>query len=396
VPDDVLTINAGSSSVKFSLWELRPGGGLGLLYRGQVEGIGRAPAFHIGDGSGNAVAAPDPGGGAERTHEELFQTLLDWIDRHRGGARIVAAGHRIVHGGPDFATPLRIDAGVLATLEALVPLAPLHQPHNTKAVRALLAVRPDLPQIATFDTAFHRGHAPEIARFALPREFAEAGLLRYGFHGLSYEYIARALPRVAPEIARGRIVVLHLGNGASLCALDGGRSVDSTMSFTPLDGLVMGTRCGALDPGAVLYLIQQRSMNAEAVSDLLHHKSGLLGVSGIGSDMRDLLASPAPGAAAAIDMFVLRAAQAIGAAAVTLGGLDGIVFTAGIGENAPQIRARICERAAIFGIALDDAANRRSGPRITRADSRVSAWVIPTDEEAMIAEHTVEALGLGN
>jgi len=301
-------------------------------------------------------------------------------------------GHRVVHGGVEFAAPVAIDASVLAKLESLCPLAPLHQPHNLAAIKAIKTQMPGLPQVACFDTAFHRHH-PELADwFALPRRFYDEGIRRYGFHGLSYEYIASALPEVAPEIAKARVVVAHLGSGASMCGLRDGRSQDSTMGFTALDGLPMGTRCGALDPGVVLHLNRAHGMDADAIERLLYHDCGLKGVSGISNDMRDLLASDDPKAAQAIDLFVWRICRELGALAAALGGLDGLVFTAGIGERSAEIRARVCARAAWLGIELDDKANRSGGPRISTSASKIAVYAIPTDEELMIARHTLAVL----
>ena len=325
----------------------------------------------------------------------MLAELLGWVGEHLGDARLVAAGHRVVHGGRRFVAPARVDGAVLAELGRLSPLAPLHQPHSLAAIRAIAANRPDLPQVACFDTAFHRTNAAVARRLALPRALAEEGMERYGFHGLSYEFIAGRLPEVAPGLAEGKVIVAHLGNGASLCALSGGRSVDTTMGFTALDGLPMGTRCGALDPGAILYLMQAHGMEAPALERLLYHESGLLGVSGVSSDMRALLASDDPHAAEAVELFAFQVARQAGALASTLGGLDGIVFTAGIGENVPEVRRQACERLAWLGLALDGAANARGGPCISAPGSRVAAWVIPTDEERMIARHTLATTTAG-
>jgi acetate kinase len=385
VSDVILTLNAGSSSIKFCLFEAA--GSLPLVCRGEIDGIGTHPRFVVRDAGGHVLEDASPAGGPSG-HQDLLAVLLDWIDRRAAGLTLVAAGHRVVHGGVRFSAPVLIGGGVLEALEQLVPLAPLHQPQNLDPIRALSRVRPGLPQVACFDTAFHRTQ-PEVAQaFALPRELAEAGIKRYGFHGLSYEYIARVLPSAIGTPGAGRVVVAHLGNGASMCALRDGRSVATTMSFTALDGLPMGTRSGALDPGAVLYLLTEGKMDVAAVTDLLYHRSGLLGVSGISSDMRDLLASPAPGARAAVELFVYRIGRELGSLAAALGGLDALVFTAGIGEHALPIRARVCEDAAWLGVRLDGQANARGGPRISTDDSPVSAWVIPTNEEFIIAEHT--------
>ena len=299
----------------------------------------------------------------------------------------------MVHGGIEFSAPVRVNAAVLDALARLVPLAPLHQPHNLAAIRAVAARAPELPQVACFDTAFHTGQPPLAQAFALPRRLTEAGLRRYGFHGLSYEYIAHLLPSVDVRAASGRTVVAHLGNGASMCALAAGRSAASTMGFTALDGLPMGTRCGAIDPGVLLYLLEHEGMDARALEKLLYHESGLLGVSGVSSDMRALLASDDAHAREAVDLFVYRIVRELGSLAAALGGLDALVFTAGIGENAPSIRSRVCRAAAWLGIELDENANARGGPRISSAGSRTSAWVLPTYEELMIALHTRAALG---
>jgi acetate kinase len=343
---DILCLNAGSSSLKFALFEIGADGALALALSGAIEGIGTQPRLHAADAAGRELVRRVWDDGAALTHESFLSDVIGWVEENRGADRILGAGHRIVHGGAAFIRPVLIDDRVLAGLDRLVPLAPLHQPHNLAVIRALQAIRPDLPQVGCFDTAFH-AHMPQVAaQFALPLEFAAEGIRRYGFHGLSYEYIAGQLPRVAPEIAAGKVVIAHLGNGASLCAIAGGESVDTTMSFTPLDGLPMGTRCGALDPGVVLYLLRQRHMDAAAVEDLLYRRSGLLGLSGVSSDMAVLLASTAKQAAAAIDLFVYRVLRELGALAAALGGLDGLVFTAGIGEHAAVIRERICVGAA--------------------------------------------------
>ncbi len=381
--DVILVLNAGSSSLKFCLFEAD--GALPLVSRGEIDGIGVHPRFVVRDAAGHVMEDAPPAGRAS-SHQDLLAILLDWIDRHAAAATLVAAGHRVVHGGARFSAPALIDDGVLEALEQLVPLAPLHQPHNLDPIRALSRVRPRLRQVACFDTAFHRTQPAVAEAFALPRELTDAGVKRYGFHGLSYEYIARVFPRMTG--ARGRVVVAHLGNGASMCALRDGRSVATTMSFTALDGLPMGTRSGALDPGVVLYLLTEHKMDVAAVTDLLYHRSGLLGVSGISSDMRDLLASTAPGARVAVELFVYRIGRELGSLAAALGGLDALVFTAGIGEHAAPIRASVCEGAAWLGVHLDREANARGGPRISADDSAVSAWVIPTNEELMIAEHT--------
>jgi acetate kinase len=389
----ILTLNAGSSSIKFALFEIADGRRLELAITGQVEGIQTVPHFRASDRAGRVLAERRWPDGARTTHEEFLGELLDWIDRHLGADQLAAVGHRIVHGGAQLATPVVLDDGIVAELDRLSPLAPLHQPHNLSAIRAFAKLRPSLPQIGCFDTAFHRTMAPVVGRFALPRDLEEAGVQRYGFHGLSYEYIAGRLVEVAPPLAGKRVVVAHLGNGASLCAMLEGKSVDTTMGFTPLDGLVMGTRCGTLDPGVLLYLLQERGMDATAIEDLLYRRSGLLGLSGLSSDMRTLLASAEPRAAEAIDVFVFRIARELGALAATLRGLDGIVFTAGIGERAPEIRRRVCEQASWLGVVLDEQANAADSPAMISAPgSPVAVWVIPTNEEAMIARHTLDAV----
>jgi acetate kinase len=310
-----------------------------------------------------------------------------------GDSRIVAVGHRVVHGGVRFAAPVLLDRARLGELEALVPLAPLHQPHNLAAINAVAAMAPNLPQVACFDTSFHRTQPAVAQAFALPRRYADEGVRRYGFHGLSYEYIASRLATVDARAASGRTVVAHLGNGASMCAMHDGKSVATTMSFTPLDGLVMGTRCGAIDPGVLLYLMDRHGMNARDLERLLYHESGLLGVSGISSDMRGLLESSDHRAAESLDLFVYRIGRELGSLAAALGGLDALVFTGGIGENAVPVRARICRDASWLGLELDEAANEHGGPCISRKGSRISAWVIPTNEELMIARHTQRVLG---
>ena len=386
----IAVVNAGSSSVKFSLF-LRRGDALDLRLRGQFESLSGKPRFVAKDAAGQTVGERNWDEGARLGHGGALAHLVEFLRGHGEGARLIGVGHRVVHGGLEYAEPVRLDETVLVKLDKYVPLAPLHQPHNLAAIRALAARAPDLLQIACFDTAFHRTN-PELAQmFALPYALHEAGVRRYGFHGLSYEYIASRLPSVDEKAATGRTVVLHLGNGASMCALSSGRSVASTMGFTAVDGLPMGTRAGSLDPGVVLYLIDERGMDTRAVEKLLYQQSGLLGVSGIASDMRTLLASDSPRARLAIDLFVYRIGRELGSLAAALGGVDAIVFTAGVGENSAEIRARVCRAARWLGVELDDAANAVGGPRISTATSRVAAWAIATNEELMIARHT-EAL----
>jgi acetate kinase len=388
----LVVLNAGSSSLKFSVF--LDGEPPGLLLRGQLEGLFTEPRFVARDAVGNVAGEREWPTGTRLGHQGAIEFLFAWgrAEGVLGGHPIVAAGHRVVHGGLTFLRPVHIDAEVLAALEAFVPLAPLHQPHNLAAIKAVTQHAPDLPQVACFDTAFH-GTQPAVAQsFALPRRYTEEGVRRYGFHGLSYEYIASVLPGTDRRAAEGRTVVAHLGNGASMCALRGGRSVAGTMGFTALDGLPMGTRCGALDPGVLLYLMDRHTMNARDLERLLYQESGLLGVSGVSSDMRTLLASPDPPATEAVDLFVYRIGRELGSLAAALGGLDAVVFTGGIGEHAAAVRARVCRDAAWLGLELDEAANNARGPRISRPESRVAAWVIPTNEELMIAQHTRRVL----
>jgi acetate kinase len=391
--DAVLTLNAGSSSLKFKLFEARGPDGLQLASRGEVERIGSAPRFVARNPAGAKLAErswPDP----DQDFQSLLATVIDWAETHLGADTLVAVGHRVVHGGPDRHRPERVTPELLTALDRLTPLAPLHEPHNVAPIRAIAAARPNLPQVVCFDTSFHHTMPKIATRFALPREYEEAGVRRYGFHGLSYEYISRRLRGVAPRLAAGRIIVAHLGNGASLCAMLEGRSIDTTMGFTALDGLMMGTRCGNLDPGVVLYLEQERGLTAKQVEDLLYRRSGLLGASGgIASDMRTLLASPEAHAKEAVELFVFRAAREIGALTSSLGGLDGLVFTAGIGEHAPAIRAMVGARLGWLGVEIDPDANVRDAALISAPHSRIEVRVIATDEEAMIAHHTLEVIG---
>jgi acetate kinase len=386
--NDIFTLNAGSSSLKFSLWEAETTG-LRELFRGEIDKIGIAPHLSAREPSGRTVIDKRfDEGGAKLSHEDLLRALFAWLSQQRRGG-FKAIGHRIVHGGATFTTPVRIDDHVMGSLSKLAPLAPLHQPHNLSGIRICAALQPRVPQIACFDTAFHRTMDSVARRLGLPRVYEDEGVQRYGFHGLSYEYIANELRAIDPELANGRVIVAHLGNGASLCAMHAGRSVDTTMSFTALDGLLMGTRPGALDPGAVTYLMRERTMSAVDIEDLLYHRSGLLGISGISSDMRTLLASDDSHAREAVDLFVFRAAREIGALLASLGGLDGLVFTAGIGEHASDIRSRICARCAWLGVILDERANGAGQIRVSTEASRIRVYVIPTDEERMIAGHTI-------
>jgi acetate kinase len=358
----ILVLNAGSSSLKFALFDAAPGGRLERRAAGAFDDLGSAPHF--------------------------VPRLMAWIEAQLGGEPLWAAGHRVVFGGERHRLPERVDAALLARLEALVPMMPLHLPENLSPMRRLLEAYPALPQVACFDTGFHRT-LPRLARlFGLPRALADAGVLRYGFHGLSYEYVAARLPEVDARAARGRTIVAHLGNGASLCALRAGESVETTMGFSALDGLLMGTRPGALDPGVPLYLLQEKGMDPARLAKLLYHECGLLGVSGVSNDMRELLASDEAPAKEAVALFCYRLVGEIGRLAAVLGGLDALVFTGGIGEHAAPVRAQVCEALAWLGLALDGEANARHGPRLSAQDSAVSAWVIPTDEDLVIARHT--------
>ena len=390
MPDALLILNAGSSSLKFSVFcDSDPPE---LLLRGQLESLLTEPRFVARDATGNVLDEHAWPAGSTLGHAGAIEFLFDWGQRGRlGELRLAAAGHRVVHGGTKFTGPVRVDDGVLADLESLVPLAPLHQPHNVAAIRAVASHAPTLPQVACFDTSFHRTQPAVAQQFAIPRKLTELGIQRYGFHGLSYEYITSRLPQV---VGHERTIVAHLGNGASLCAMRGGVSVATTMGFTPLDGLPMGTRCGAIDPGVLFYLMNQHGLDAHALERLLTNESGLLGVSGISSDMRTLLEREAtdPHAAEAIELFVYRIAREVGSLAAALGGLDAIVFTGGIGEHAPSIRDRVCRAVNWLGLDFDDVNNEQGGPRISRESSRVSAWVIPTNEELMIAQHTQHLL----
>jgi len=389
--DVIAVLNAGSSSFKFSLYA-QHGTDLALVVHGQAEELDTSPRFVARGPDGAVLEERAWGDGVVLGHAGALDHLVGFLRERSKAHRLVAVGHRVVHGGRAYMRPVRVDAAVLARLEQYVPLAPLHQPHNLAPIKALLERAPDLPQVACFDTAFHRTQ-PQVAQaFALPRSITEQGVQRYGFHGLSYEYIAGVLDRYSARAARGKVVVMHLGNGASMCAIAHGRSVASTMGFTAADGLPMGTRCGSLDPGVVLYLMDELGMDARAIEDVIYRKSGLLGVSGISSDMRVLLASGDPRAKEAIALFVYRVGRELGSLAAALGHLDAIVFTAGIGENSAGLRDRICRDAAWLGVELDRAANERNGPCISMPASRVSAWVIPTNEELMIARHTRDAL----
>ncbi|WP_298927273.1 acetate/propionate family kinase [uncultured Ramlibacter sp.] len=387
--DVVLVLNAGSSSIKFSAFDAADAGNPVVL-RGQIEGLYTAPRFVARDAHGAVLGAKDWEAATQLGHAGAIAYLVDFLREHRAEHSIVAVGHRVVHGGLAFSQAVRADPQVLAALAKLSPLAPLHQPHNLKPIDIVAGLHPDLLQVACFDTAFHRGQ-PEVAQaFALPPAITDRGVRRYGFHGLSYEYIASVLPGIDPQAAVGRTIVAHLGNGSSMCAMVNGRSVASTMGFTAVDGLPMGTRCGNLDPGVILYLMDEMHMDARAIEDLIYKQSGLLGVSGVSSDMRTLLASPDPRARLAVDLFVYRIGRELGSLAAAAGGMDALVFTAGVGENAPAIRESICRGAAWLGVELDPAANLAGAPRISTLASKVAVWVIPTNEELMIARQTLK------
>ncbi len=375
-------INAGSSSLKFGIYE-----GERRILAGQMDGIGVHPSASATGSNGEAIAPPDLGVKRPAVPSEVLPAVLQWARDRLGDRRLAALGHRVVHGGMHYSRPARVTPELLDELETLVPLAPLHEPYNLAPIKMAMALNPELPQVACFDTAFHRT-APEVEQaFALPHAFYEEGIRRYGFHGLSYEYIASVLPERAPDIAKGRVVVAHLGNGCSACAMRDRVSIATTMGFTALDGLPMGTRCGALDAGVVLHLIQQKGIAATDLIDLLYRRSGMLGLSGLSSDFRELLASDDRRARFAIEVFCYRVATHIASLSAALAGLDGIVFTAGVGENAAPVRSAICRACEWLGLELDDAANREHGPRISMPRSRVAAFVIKTDENLMIARH---------
>ena len=413
----ILVLNAGSSSIKFSMFALPEGGGeMTLVCRGLQENIGEDdPHFKAFDHAGKVLVdiRPTPPDGHYRKlgseprrratdtqppspspvaaiydHKAALRDLLSWLRESPNLPQLIAVGHRVVHGADDYSDPQRLTPEILEHLEQFVPLAPLHQPHNLAGIRALLAVRPDLPQVACFDTAFHYGQ-PELAKlYALPRAYRDEGVRRYGFHGLSYEYIAGALAEAMGTSATGRVVVAHLGNGASMCAMRDGRSMASTMGFTAVEGLPMGTRSGSLDPGVLLYLIERHGMGVRSLTNLLYKQSGLLALSGFSNDMRDLLGSADPNAKLAVDYFCYRIARELGSLAAALGGLDALVFTGGIGEHAAAVREQVCALSAWLGIEIDPAANASDGRRIDRSGSRTAVWVLPTNEELVIARHT--------
>lgn len=393
----LLVINSGSSSVKFAVYDAAPDAAMTRIANGMIEGIGAQPRLLIRGPDGATLedrriqVSADP----VRGPEEAFAQLFDWLERHANGRTLGAVGHRVVHGGEAFARPVQVTPEILAQLEALSALAPLHQPHNLSAIRAIEALLPGVPQVACFDTEFHTTQPWVAQAFALPRHITQAGVKRYGFHGLSYEYIASALPPHLGALANGRVVVAHLGNGASMCAMQERKSVATTMGFSALEGLMMGTRGGRLDPGVVLYLMSALGMTVQAVEKLLYEQSGLLGVSTVSGDMRTVQATDTPEARQAIDLYVYRIAQELGSLAASLGGLDALVFTAGIGENSAMVRRRVCQDAAWLGVVLDEDANEAQATDarcISKPDSRVAVWVMPTNEELMIARHTQAVL----
>ncbi|MDX1186852.1 acetate/propionate family kinase [Sinorhizobium medicae] len=386
----VLVVNAGSSSLKFQIFGIA-GGGLQRQVRGKIDGIGTHPHLKASNADGTDLVDRALDSSTVRDLPTAIAEARNWLGGV-DGIELRAIGHRVVHGGPDYVRPVLIDAAVLERLASYQHLAPLHQPNNLAPIRLAMDINPDVPQVACFDTAFHRGRAEHTDCYALPHAFYEDGIRRYGFHGLSYEYSAERLREVAPDIAGGRVIVAHLGSGVSMCALKDGRSVETTMGFTALDGLPMGTRPGQLDPGVILYLLTHHGMSAQEISDLLYHDAGLKGLSGISNDMRELSASEDPRASFAIDHFVHRCSLHAGMLAAALGGLDAFVFTAGIGENSATVRARIAERLDWLGAELDAKANDTGAPVVSRAGSRVSLHVIPTDEELMIARHTLALL----
>lgn len=390
--DTILVLNAGSSSFKFQLFEIDDSA-VRRVFKGQMEGIGTDPKLIVKDAEGATLVERSFARKDVADMPAAMEILSHWLRERLAGHLPIAVGHRVVHGGPGFDQPVLVDDDILAELDCYVPLAPLHQPNNLAPIRAIRDLLPDMAQVACFGTSFHRGHDALADRYALPEIFYQEGLRRYGFHGLSYDYIATVLPSVAPEVANGRIIAAHLGSGASLCAMQAGRSVDSTMGFTALDGLPMGTRPGQLDPGVILYLIAHKGMSPKEVEHLLYNDCGLKGLSGISNDVRDLVASDDPRAGLALDFFAFRIAKEVGALTSVLGGLDAFVFTAGIGENSPEVRKNVCDRLAWLGIMLDDDANARNATDISRKGCGLGVYVIPTDEEWMIAEHMLRLIG---
>jgi acetate kinase len=390
--DVILVLNSGSSSIKFSVFVERADQ-LALKFRGQLEGLYGSPRFIARDSAGGELGAHKWGEGFRLGHEGAVAYLTEFLSARHEDNHLTAVGHRVVHGGYEFSFPTLLSPQVLAKLEVYIPLAPLHQPHNLVPIRILNQRRPELPQVACFDTAFHCSQEQVAQAFALPSSITDRGVRRYGFHGLSYEYIASLLPDFEPKASSGRVVIAHLGNGASMCALRACKSVATTMGFTAADGLPMGTRCGSIDPGVILYLMDELKLDSGAIEKLIYQQSGLLGVSGISSDMRTLLESPQPRAQFAVDLFIYRIGRELGSLAAATGGLDAVVFTGGIGENSAVIRERVCRSARWLGVELDNAANNAGGPRISTESSSVSVWTIPTNEELMIARHTRRVIG---
>jgi acetate kinase len=389
----ILTINAGSSSIKFALFELNGGLSARASVSGQIDGIGAEARLIARDQSGKHEIALELTGGQEAQHQASLNFLLKWLRETQHGWDLAAVGHRVVHGGELFSAPIAVDREIVEKLERFIALAPLHQPHNLNGIKAIAGLLPDVRQVACFDTAFHRTNPPVAQAFAIPRALSAEGIKRYGFHGLSYEFIARALPEHTPR-ASGRVIVAHLGNGSSMCGMIDRKSMVSTMGFTAIDGLMMGTRTGAIDPGVLIYLMDNKGMGSPELTRLLYKESGLLGVSGISQDMRTLLASSAPEAGEAIDLYCFRIVREIGSLAAAIGGIDALVFTGGIGEHAAEIRRRVCSRLGWLGATLDDAANTADHLRISTPASGVDLLVIPTNEEWMIAHHTQNLLGL--
>jgi len=395
MPDAILVLNGGSSSIKFSVF-VADGTRLDLAFRGLVEGLFTSPHFIAKTSQGAVMSEKSWGDGVKLGHEGAIEHLRLFLREHRGDFQLAGVGHRVGHGGIKYTHPVRVDKQIFADLEKLIPLVPLHQPHNLAPISLIMESMPEVPQVACFDTAFHHTNSALTQMYALPKKLTDAGVRRYGFHGLSYEYVASILPSRAPAAAEGKTVVLHLGNGSSMCAMEHGRSVASTMGFSALEGLPMGTRCGTLDPGVLLFLFGEQKMDVPSVEKLLYSQSGLLGVSGFSSDVRELLASQDPGAKLALDLYVYRIGRELGSLTAAVGGLDAIIFTGGIGENAVAIRERVCRDASWLGVDLDAKANAnpdKSG-RITTLKSRVGAWVLPTNEELMIAQHTTRLLGV--
>ena len=385
----LIVINSGSSSIKFAIYRLNNLSQLTIDANGLIDGIGDQANFTVKNARSEVLVDRMLSATEATDHHAIINSVHVWLLAYIADGELLAVGHRVVHGGQQYAEPVLIDANVLSDLESLNAVAPLHQPHSLAAIRAFQTILPTLPQVACFDTAFHLTQPSVAQRFALPRHFFDEGVRHYGFHGLSYEYIVSVLPSLDPALADARIIVAHLGNGASLCAIHKGRSIATTMGFTPLDGLVMGTRCGSIDPGVLLYLMAHHNMDVQMLAQLLYHESGLLGVSGISSDMRTLLANDSTAAQEAIELFVYRVGREIGSLTAALGGLDALLFTAGIGERSAIIRKKVSHQVAWLGLALDDSANEAGSRLISSPKSKVSAWVVPTNENLMIAQQTL-------